>query len=106
MNGRQLAEAALASRPGLRVLFICNAENAVLNADHLGAGVQVLTKRFEMEVGYSTVAPLAFTTRSYFANSAFTNAPNCVGVAAAFSTISIATRAFRSGDPSASANAR
>jgi PAS domain S-box-containing protein len=50
MNGRQVAEAARTLRPGLRVLFITGyAENAVLNHEHLGSGMHVLTKPFEME---------------------------------------------------------
>jgi PAS domain S-box-containing protein len=50
MNGRQLADAARALRPGLKVLFVTGyAENAVLNHGHLGAGMEVLTKPFAME---------------------------------------------------------
>jgi signal transduction histidine kinase len=51
MNGRQLADAARALRPGLKVLFITGyAENAVLNQGHLQPGMQVLTKPFAMDV--------------------------------------------------------
>ena len=50
MNGRQLAEAGRAIRPGLRVLFITGyAETAVLGADPLDAGMRVLPKPFAME---------------------------------------------------------
>jgi PAS domain S-box-containing protein len=51
MNGRQVAEAARTSRPGLGVLFITGyAENAVLNHGHLDQGMHVLTKPFQMDV--------------------------------------------------------
>ena len=50
MNGRQVADAARASRPGLEVLFITGyAENAVLNHGHLERGMHVLTKPFAVE---------------------------------------------------------
>ncbi|WP_338665729.1 PAS domain S-box protein [Pararoseomonas sp. SCSIO 73927] len=50
MNGRQLADAARVTRPGLRVLFITGyAENAVLGNGHLEPGMHVLTKPFAME---------------------------------------------------------
>ena len=42
--------------------------------------------------GQSTFAPLLFTTPSYFASSAFTKAPNCSGVPAIVSAISVARR--------------
>ena len=46
MNGRQLAEAVWVMRPKLRVLFITGfAETAAM-----GAGVEVITKPFEMDV--------------------------------------------------------
>ena len=51
MNGRQLADAARALRPALKILFITGyAENAVLNHGHLAPGMQVLTKPFAMDV--------------------------------------------------------
>ena len=51
LNGRQVAEAARALRPGLKVLFITGyAEHAVLNHGHLAPGTQVLTKPFPMEL--------------------------------------------------------
>ena len=56
MNGRQMADAARALRPGLKVLFITGyAETAVLSHGHLEPGVHVLTKPFAME---------AFATRA------------------------------------------
>ena len=50
MNGRQVADAARALRPGLKVLFITGyAENAVLSHGHLDAGMHILTKPFAMD---------------------------------------------------------
>ena len=50
LNGRQIADAARAMRPGLRVLFITGyAENAILNHGHLEQGMSVLVKPFAME---------------------------------------------------------
>jgi len=50
LNGRQLADAGRAVRPGLKVLFITGyAENAVIGNGHLEHGMQVLTKPFAME---------------------------------------------------------
>ena len=50
MNGRQVADAARASRPGLKVLFITGyAANAVLDHGHLEPGMHVMTKPFAME---------------------------------------------------------
>ncbi len=50
MNGRQVADAARAMRPALRVLFVTGyAENAVLSHGHLPAGMQVMTKPFELD---------------------------------------------------------
>nr|WP_314257871.1 PAS domain-containing protein [uncultured Devosia sp.] len=50
INGRQVADAARVSRPGLEVLFITGyAENAVLNHGHLDAGMHVMTKPFQMD---------------------------------------------------------
>ncbi|MCW3849568.1 PAS domain S-box protein [Sphingomonas sp. LB-2] len=51
MNGRQVADAARASRPNLKVLFITGyAENAVIGRGRLENGMFVLTKPFQMEV--------------------------------------------------------
>ena len=50
MNGRQVADAARAARPKLKILFITGyAENAVLNHGHLEHGMHVMTKPFAME---------------------------------------------------------
>ncbi len=50
LNGRQVADAARALRPDLKVLFITGyAENAVLGHGHLDAGMHVLTKPFAMD---------------------------------------------------------
>ncbi len=49
VNGRQLADAGRALRPGLRVLFITGyAENAAVGNGHLEPGMHVLTKPFAM----------------------------------------------------------
>jgi CheY-like chemotaxis protein len=51
MNGRQMADAARAARPGLKVLFITGyAENALLNNGRLEDGMSILTKPFEIDV--------------------------------------------------------
>jgi PAS domain S-box-containing protein len=51
VNGRQVADAARTTRPGLKVLFITGyAENAVVGNGHLDAGMQVITKPFAMSV--------------------------------------------------------
>ncbi|QGY04764.1 PAS domain-containing protein [Methylobacterium mesophilicum SR1.6/6] len=50
MNGRQIADAGRARRPGLKVLFITGyAENAAVGSGQLDPGMQVLTKPFAME---------------------------------------------------------
>ncbi len=50
MNGRQVADAARALRPELRVLFITGyAENAVVGNGQLEPGMAVLTKPFAMD---------------------------------------------------------
>ena len=50
MNGRQMADAARAVRPHLKVLFITGfAENAVVGNGHLDPGMHVMTKPFAME---------------------------------------------------------
>ena len=52
MNGRQMAEAGMELRPGLKTLFITGyAENAVMGYGQLGAGMGVLTKPFAGEGG-------------------------------------------------------
>ncbi|WP_341914371.1 PAS domain-containing protein [Ferrovibrio terrae] len=50
MNGRQMADAARASRPDLKVLFITGyAENALLRNGQLETGMSILTKPFEID---------------------------------------------------------
>ena len=50
MNGRQVADAALALRPGLKILFITGyAEQAALSFGHLQPGMHVLIKPFAVE---------------------------------------------------------
>ena len=50
MNGRQLADAGQAVRPGLKILFITGyAENALLSHGHLGPSMHVITKPFAMD---------------------------------------------------------
>jgi CheY-like chemotaxis protein len=50
MNGRQLADAALVTRPDLKVLFITGyAENAVIGDGSLKPGMHILTKPFSLE---------------------------------------------------------
>ncbi|MBB4152425.1 PAS domain S-box-containing protein [Sphingomonas jinjuensis] len=50
MNGRQMADAGRADRPGLKVIFITGyAESSILDHGRLGAGMQVLTKPFAIE---------------------------------------------------------
>lgn len=49
MNGRQMADAARASRPDLKVLFVTGyAESAMLNEGHLETGMSVMTKPFNV----------------------------------------------------------
>lgn len=59
MNGRQVADAARAVRPDLKVLFITGyAENAVLSHGHLDPGMHVMTKPFAMEALASRIREL------------------------------------------------
>ena len=59
MNGRQVADAARALRPGLKVLFITGyAENAVLSHGHLEPGMHVLTKPFGLQALGSRIKEL------------------------------------------------
>ena len=47
MNGRELADAVLAQRPGLKVLFTSGyTENAILHHGRLDAGVLLLAKPY------------------------------------------------------------
>ncbi len=59
LNGRQVADAARVTRPGLKVLFITGyAENAVLSHGYLEAGMHVMTKPFTMEALASRIREL------------------------------------------------
>jgi len=59
MNGRQVADAGRAVRPGLKVLFITGyAENAVVGNGHLDPGMHVLTKPFAIEALASRIKQL------------------------------------------------
>ena len=59
MNGRQVADAARATRPDLKVLFITGyAESAVLGDGSLEPGMHVLTKPFALDVLASRVKEL------------------------------------------------
>lgn len=50
MNGREMADAARARRPNLKVLFITGyAENATISNGHLEPGMHVLSKPFPMD---------------------------------------------------------
>ena len=50
MNGRQMADAARTTRPGLKVLFITGyAENSLLGNGRLAPGMAVMTKPFPIE---------------------------------------------------------
>ena len=63
MNGRQVADAGRAMRPGLKVLFITGyAENAVVGNGHLDPGMHVLTKPFAMEALASRIKQLIAQT--------------------------------------------
>jgi PAS domain S-box-containing protein len=49
MNGRQVADAARAKQPELKVMFVTGyAENAVVGAGHLDPGMHLLTKPFQI----------------------------------------------------------
>jgi PAS domain S-box-containing protein len=59
MNGRQMVEAARASRPDLEVLFITGyAENALIGNGQLEPGMHVMTKPFAMETLASRIREL------------------------------------------------
>ena len=63
MNGRQVADAARALRPGLKVLFITGyAENAAVGNGHLEPGMELLTKPFTMHGLASKVAEMLRAT--------------------------------------------
>jgi len=49
LNGRQVADAARVTRPGLKVLFVTGfAENAAVGNGHLPPGMEVITKPFQV----------------------------------------------------------
>ncbi len=59
LNGRQMADAARVSRPGLKVLFITGyAENALLTDGRMEPGMAVLTKPFAVDALVSRVREL------------------------------------------------
>ncbi len=59
MNGRQVADAGRALRPGLKVLFMTGyAENAMLSHGHLDPGMHVMTKPFAMDALASRIKDL------------------------------------------------
>ena len=59
LNGRQMADAARVSRPGLKVLFITGyAENALLTDGRMEPGMAVLTKPFAVDALASRVREL------------------------------------------------
>lgn len=62
MNGRQVADAARALRPGLKVLFITGfAENAAVGNGHMEPGMELLTKPFSLEALTTKVAEMLKT---------------------------------------------
>jgi PAS domain S-box-containing protein len=59
LNGRQMADAGRQARPDLKVLFITGyAENAAVGNGHLMAGMQVVTKPFDMQALASRIRAL------------------------------------------------
>lgn len=57
MNGPQVADAAHAIRPGLKILFVTRyAENAAVGRGHLETGMELLTKPFSMNAFTSKLA--------------------------------------------------
>jgi signal transduction histidine kinase len=62
MNGRQLADVALVTRPNLKILFITGyAESAALSAHHFRPGIHVLTKPFSLETLKGRVSEIIAT---------------------------------------------
>ncbi|QCB41151.1 PAS domain S-box protein [Sphingomonas sp. PAMC26645] len=62
MNGRQVADAARALRPGLKVLFITGfVENAAVGNGHMEPGMELLTKPFTLEALSTKVAQMLRT---------------------------------------------
>lgn len=59
MNGRQMADAARAKRPELKVLFITGyAENAMLKSGELDVGMSVMTKPFAVDTLAARISEL------------------------------------------------
>jgi signal transduction histidine kinase/PAS domain-containing protein len=64
LNGRQVADAAMAKRPGLNVIFITGfAENAVVGSQQLEPGMRLVTKPFSMDQLKAQIAELLVTER-------------------------------------------
>ena len=50
LNGRQLADKAVAQRPGLRVLYMTGyTRNAIVHHGRLDAGINLISKPFSFE---------------------------------------------------------
>jgi PAS domain S-box-containing protein len=65
LNGRQVADAARAARPALKVLFMTGyAENAALASGFLAPGMEMITKPFAMEALAIRVRGMIKGTRS------------------------------------------
>ncbi|MBW6531388.1 PAS domain S-box protein [Sphingomonas sp. RRHST34] len=63
LNGRQVADAARALRPGLKVLFVTGyAENVAVGGGHLEPGMELLTKPFTMHALTAKVAEMLGAT--------------------------------------------
>jgi PAS domain S-box-containing protein len=70
MNGRQVADAARAARPGLPVLFITGfAENAVVGDGPLEAGMELLAKPFTIDALAARITRLIGTHRGIVTSS-------------------------------------
>ena len=50
LNGRQLADAARVTRPGLKVLFVTGYAEDAAGSSFLEPGMEIITKPFTMEV--------------------------------------------------------
>ena len=59
LNGRQLADAALALRPGLKILFMTGyAHNAAAGKGLLGPGMEIITKPFAIDALATRIAKI------------------------------------------------
>lgn len=64
LNGRQIADAARATRPGLKIIFITGfAENAVVGNGQLEPGMRLVTKPFAMDALKMQIADLLIADR-------------------------------------------